>query len=223
MNDFFAKREFDYMTEHEQPTCMIRMGNALILNALTFTGITNSGASIKADGLSLVGFLADKHLGTEEEAAYQTFLDACKVKMFNNYNFIDNTASGSASIIVLAGVNSYGGPYARTGAPSDFGNIKYNVSNIANQIKIEWEADDLAYGSIMITTTDMTVTVVRTGPLQLTVTVGTTILKIDVTTKANVTVENLIGGTVTKSSGISFNPNGMNAVVNMKNIIVPLP
>jgi hypothetical protein len=170
----------------------------------------------------LIGLHALKDNGIEEEAAYVAFVIASKEKMFNNYNYIDGVAAGDATILALAGVNSYGGPYARTGVPNDFGDIKYVVSTVANQIKIEWIADDLAYGSIMVTTTDMTVTVVRTGPLQLTITVGTTILKIDLTTKSNVTVENLIGGTITKSSGVSFNPNGMNAVVNMKNIIVPL-
>jgi hypothetical protein len=30
--EFFAKREFDYLAENDQPGCMIRMGTALALN-----------------------------------------------------------------------------------------------------------------------------------------------------------------------------------------------
>ncbi len=221
--DYFVLREFDYLKEHEQPAYLIKHGNFLVTNSATFPAIPYSGIIMKADGVNLNNLLAMKDVGEVELAAYSAHLELCKGKMLSNYNDIDLVSNGSSTIIALAGVNSYGGAYARTGVPGAFGDIQYVVSNIANQIKIEWIADDLAYGSIMITATDPTLTVVRTGPLQLKINVKDIIIMVDLTTKANVVIENLVGGTVVKSSGVSFNPNGMNPLVNMKPIVVPLP
>ena len=221
--EFKALREFAGLSETEKAPYLINHGNKLILNIVTFPAMPHSGIIMRAHGITLVGLLAARFDSEPAEAAYQAELSLCHTTMEDNYNDIDLVAAGSEATILLAGVRAYSTITARTGSPAPFGDIKYVITSYANQIKIEWDADDLAYGSIMITTTDMTVSVEQSGPLQLKVTVGSAILFIDLITKHSVVVEHLIGGSVTKTSGVSFNPNGMNPVVNLKNVVVPLP
>ncbi len=215
-------REFDGLSEFERPTYMNNHGTKLIANTLTFPEIPNTGPVIKAAALTLYGLLSLKNDGPVAEKAYQDHLAICKTKMENNYNDVDLVADGNAGTIALAGLKASSDNTARVGVPSNFVDLKYTMTNFGDKIKIEWGFDDLSYGTLTMTSTDMTATLEQSGPAQLKLTVGTSVFFIDVTTKSSVIVEHLTGGSLVRSRAVKFNTNGMNPMVTMNAVVVPM-
>jgi hypothetical protein len=220
--NFKCLREFPTLLEHEKPIYMINSGNKLITNTATFPGIPNSGTVIRGYGVTLTSLLAARNDSDAAEAAYQAHLLICLAAMEANYNDIDLVAAGSDTIIALAGVAATSDSTARTGVPGVFVDLKYSMTNFGGKIKVEWFFDNLSQGALVITSSDMTATLEQTGPLQLKLTVGTSIFYIDIATKSSAIVEHLIGNSMVRSRAVKFNPNGMCPMVTMNPVSVPV-
>ena len=219
---FKSLREFRGLLENEKPTYLINHGNKLILNIVTFGSMPHSGTVMRGYGITLVGLLAAKDDSEIAHNAYEDHLNICLDAMESNYNDIDLVAAGDADVIALAGVKSSSDNTARVGVPGNFVDLKYTMTNFGNKIKVEWFYDEMAYGTITITSADMAATFEQSGPSQLKLTVGSSVFFIDVTTKSYVLVEHLPGGSLVKTRAVKFNTNGMNPMVTMSPVMVPV-
>jgi hypothetical protein len=217
----YVKRELATMNESEQSAYVIRVGNFLIINTLTFPDIPTDGTVMKADGILLGDYYSVRDVSDENMGLYKAKQLAIIENMEKDYNNVDEVANGDKTIIVKAGMNYSSDNTSRVGVPADFSNLKYSLSTTPNQIKIEWKADDNSYGTLTFTSTETNLALVQTGLFQLKLTIGTVDVLIDIATKASVEVKNLIGGTDVKSRAVKFNTNGMNLLAVLQIIGVP--
>jgi hypothetical protein len=218
-----VKREFPILGEALQGGHMIKCGTFLTTNIGVFVASPYAGTVILADGGTLNNLHALRDTGADEIAAYVAFVNASAGKMEKIYNYVDEVANGSSIIIAQAGLNFSSDNTTRIGVPSDFTNLKYAPDTLPNQIKVEWKSDESAYGSVTFTSTDLTFTLEQSGLYQLKLTVGTTVIFIDFTTKATVIISNLIRGTTVKTRAIKFNTNGTNLLAVMQAKLVTQP
>ena len=209
------------MPESDKSAYVVKHGNFVIINAGSFTGIPNSGVIMKAQGTMLGDKFSMKDVGDDEMAAFKLLEQTIGLQMEENYNFVDETANGDSLIIGKAGLNSSSDNTTRVGIPLDFSNLKYSFTRFPNQIKVEWKADESAYGSVTFTTTEADISLVQSGISQLKLTMKGIDIFIDLTTKSSVVIDHLAGGSTVKTRAVSFNTNGMNPLAVMQGIVVP--
>jgi hypothetical protein len=214
-------REFFTVVETAKVSTMLRHAAAILTNTLTFPAIPHNNVAVKAAALLLQDMEIAKDGSKEAQDNYDAQLEVCNEIMEANYNYVDLVGGGDSAINLLAGCNSESDNTSRTAAPGTPENIKLSYTRFGNQIKIEWETEDLSYGAVIISTTDATVTVVQSGPMQIKVTCGTTVIFIDLATKNNAVIANLTAGTTIVPSVVFFNPNGLSPIIKTTGKLVP--
>ena len=216
-----TKREFPGLADGLKGGHMIKCGTFMTTNIGIFGGSPYAGTVILADGESLNTKNALRETSEEAMAEWVALDIASAAKMEMIYNYVDEVANGSSIIIAQAGLNYSSDNTTRVGAPANFSNLKYTSALLPNQIKVEWKSDETGYGSVTFTSEDLTYTIEQSGPSQLKLTVGTSVIYIDFTTKSTVVISNLIGGSLVKTRAIKFNTNGTNLLAVMQAIRVP--
>jgi len=222
MKDYLkVKREYSGLDDGLKGGHLIKCGTFLTTNIGVFVTPPYAGTVILADGESLNILHALRETSEEAMAAWVAKDIECAAKMEKIYNYVDEIANGSSVIIAQAGLNSSSDNTTRVGAPLNFSNLKYSPSLVANKIKVEWKSDETGNGSVTFTSEDMSYTIEQSGPSQLKLTIGTSVIYIDFTTKSTVLISNLVGGSLVKTRVIKFNTNGTNELAVMQTIRVP--
>lgn len=218
-------REFEGLVQSEQPSYLIRHGAYLTTNTLRFPDIPFSGATMTTHGGTLNGLYGLRERSENDMKSYTDEVALCVKMMLANYGNVDDVAKGDGTIIALAGVKATSTNTTRTEAPSTPANIKYAFVDNAGEIQITCNVDKLAWGSVIVTFTDPTVIVEKTGTLQLKVTTGLPgaeiIVLIDLSTTARNIIQHLKAGLKITSKMALFNPNGFSPLGGPPPIIVP--
>ena len=222
----YPKREFEHLKETERPVYLGKHGAYATTNAGTFPDLPNSGTIMSAGAVSLSLLLSLKDRSETDMGNYNTKLALLIGMMEENYGNIADVADGNGAIIAKAGINSTSDNTTSIGAPGNAENVKYLIVDGSGEMMIVYNADKLAMGAVILTYTDETVVITKTGPMQLKITCGPIssqiVIFVDLTTTIRTLIQHLTPGSkITSALGL-FNRNGLSPVfVSPTPIIVP--
>jgi hypothetical protein len=222
----YPKREFVNLKEAEQPIYLGKHGAYSTTNIGVYPAMPNTGTVMSGHAVTLSNLLSLKDRSETDKANYDTELAICVSEMEENYNYINDIADGEGAKIALAGINSTSINTTSIGAPGNAENVKYVIVDSSGEMQIVFNTDKLAMGAIIMTYTDSSVVITKTGPLQYKVTSGPPAARVDVLIDLTTTIRTLIqnltpGSKITSEVGL-FNRNGLSPVlVSPTPIIVP--
>ncbi len=216
-------REYKGLPEGDQPAYLIRMGAALTTNTATFPDIPFAGTVITANAPTLLTKFGLKDTSDAAMLAYTTLRDLMVTKVEANYDDIDLVAQGDGAIVAQGGVRGTSVNTTRIGTPPVASDLKFSISEHANQMIISHAFEKLATGSVYITFIDPSIIVEYAGDTQLKITVGTdrTVILIDLDTASKTVIKNVLKKTEIITIAALFNSNGISPLSNPISMVVP--
>ena len=217
----FCLQEFRTLKEGEQPSYFTRVGGFLTVNAGTFPALPYPGSEISNDGLTMTTLLGNKDISKDDMDNYINFISDSSVKMDKIYDYVDLVAQGDGAIVAKAGITGSSTSTSRTGPPSTPENVKYVSVDDVGEIAVTRLADKLSHASIMFTFTNPDTVIVKSGPMQIKVTIaGGKPFYIDLATTIKTTVKNQVKGETITTVAALFNPNGLSPLAAPISILI---